>query len=135
MLRLLFSFFLVLHGLVYLWYFTLSQRLVVFQPEMGWSGRSWLFSNLLGDATLRTLASLLYVLATLGFVAGGLGLFSQQVWWRPLVLSTAAFATVIILLFWDGSLQLVVQKGVIGLLINLGLLLVLLSQRWPTEVF
>jgi hypothetical protein len=72
MLRLLFSLFLVLHGLVYLWYFTLSQRLVAFQPEMGWSGRSWLFSNLLGDAPLRTLASLLYVLATLGCGRPGL---------------------------------------------------------------
>ena len=45
MLRLLIGFFIVLHGLVHMWYFTLSQRLVEFQPEMGWTGKSWLFSN------------------------------------------------------------------------------------------
>ena len=49
MLRFVISLFIVLHGLVHLWYFTLSQRLVEFKPEMGWSGRSWIFTNFLGD--------------------------------------------------------------------------------------
>ena len=51
MLRFLFGTFVVLHGLVHLWYFTLSQRLVEFKPEMGWTGKSWILSNLLGDST------------------------------------------------------------------------------------
>jgi hypothetical protein len=131
MLRVLLSLFIVLHGLVHLWYVTLSLRLVAFRPEMGWSGRSWLFSNLLDDATLRTLASLLYVLVTLGFVVGGLGVFSQQAWWRPVVMGTAVSSTAIILLFWDGSLELLAQKGMIGLLINVVLLIILLGLRWP----
>jgi hypothetical protein len=30
--------FIVLHGLVHVWYVTLSQRWVEFQPEMVWTG-------------------------------------------------------------------------------------------------
>ena len=46
MLRLVIGLFIVLHGLVHLWYFTLSQRLVEFKPQMGWSGRSWVFTKI-----------------------------------------------------------------------------------------
>ena len=126
MLRLVIGLLLVLHGLVHLWYVALSQRLVAFQPAMGWSGTSWIFSNLLGDTLTRALASGLYVAATLGFVASGIGLVSQQDWWRPVVVTAAAFSLAIILLFWDGRLQQVVEKGLLGLLINVGILLALL---------
>ena len=47
--------FIVLHGLVHLWYVVLSQKLVAFQPEMGWVGRSWLLTNVLGDSPTRSL--------------------------------------------------------------------------------
>jgi hypothetical protein len=40
MLRILFGIFVVLHGLVHLWYVVLSQRLVEFQADMGWTGES-----------------------------------------------------------------------------------------------
>lgn len=48
MLSFLIGAFVVLHGLVHVWYVTLSQGLVEFQPEMGWSGRSWALSDPLG---------------------------------------------------------------------------------------
>jgi hypothetical protein len=134
MLKALFAVFIMLHGLVHLWYVTLSLRLVEFQPDMGWTGRSWLFSPLLGDAATRALAAVLYSLATLGFVAGGIGIFAGQGWWRPLVIGSATFSSAIILLFWDGNAQLLVQKGLIGLLINAGLLVALrliLTAPWP----
>jgi hypothetical protein len=131
----LFGIFIVLHGLVHLWYVTLSQRLVEFQPEMGWTGESWLFSPLLGDAATRWLATVLYGLATLGFVMGGIGIFAQQAWWRPLVIGSAAFSAVIILLFWDGGLHMLVEKGLIGFLINVALLVALLIFDWPSARF
>jgi len=133
--RILFGIFIVLHGLVHLWYVTLSQRLVEFQPEMGWTGESWLFSPLLGDAATRWLATVLYGLATLGFVMGGIGIFAQQAWWRPLVIGSAAFSAVIILLFWDGGLHMLVEKGLIGFLINVALLVALLIFDWPSARF
>lgn len=132
MLRFLIGVFIVLHGLVHLWYVTLSQRLVEFQAEMGWSGRSWLFTNVLGDATTRSLASVLYVLATIAFVAGGVGIFVRAGWWRPVLVGSAVFSSAIILLFWDGSMQRLVEKGLIGLLINVVILVALLVFQWPS---
>ena len=133
--RILFGIFIVLHGLVHLWYVTLSQRLVEFRPEMGWSGESWLFSPLVGDTATRWLATVLYGLATLGFVMGGIGIFAQQAWWRPLVTGSVAFSAIIILLFWDGGLHMLVEKGLIGFLINVALLVALLVFDWPSAGF
>lgn len=122
MFRILTGLIIVLHGLVHLWYFTLSQKLVEFQPEMGWTGKSWIFTNLIGDAATRSLASVLYVLAAIGLVAGGTGIFIQQDWWRPVLAGSAIFSSAVILLFWDGSTAMLVQKGMLGFLINLVIL-------------
>ncbi len=112
----------VAHGLVHLWYVTLSQKLVAFQPEMGWTGRSWLLTDLLGDSSTRTLAGLLYGLATLAMVAGGIGLMMRGEWGRPVLMGAALLSSVTLLIFWDGSTDLIVQKGLLGLIIN-GLIL------------
>ncbi len=135
MLRVLIGIFIVLHGLVHLWYFTLSQRLVEFKPDMGWSGRSWIFTDLLGDSMTRTLVGVLYVVAIIAFVVSGIGIFVRAEWWRPVLVGSAVFSTVIILLLWDGSMQLIVQKGLIGLLIDLGILVALILLKWPTAGF
>lgn len=132
MLRFLFGVFVLLHGLVHLWYVTLSQRWVEFQAEMGWSGASWLLTPLLGDAATRTLATLLYALAALGFVGGAIGIFAGQAWWRPVVVGSAAFSAVTILIFWDGGLQMIVEKGLAGFLIDAALLVALLVFDWPS---
>ena len=132
MMKFLTGTFIVLHGLVHLWYLTLSQRWVTFQADMGWSGESWLFTNLLGDQTTRALASVAYTLAAIGFVAAGAGIFLQQEWLRPVLIGSAAFSSAVILLFWDGSSEMLVQKGLLGLLINLAVLIVLLVFKIPT---
>jgi hypothetical protein len=111
---------------VHLWYVTLSLRLVEFQAEMAWTGRSWVLSPLLGNAVTRSLAAVLYVLSTLGFVIAGIGLFAGGAWWRPLLIGSAAFSAVVILLFWDGGTQMIVEKGLLGFLINLAILVSLL---------
>lgn len=118
MLKFSLGLFIILHGLVHLWYVALSQRLVEFQPEMGWSSRSWLFTDLLGDAATRSLASVLFIMATLGFVAAGVGILLSTSWWRLLLLGAALLSTAILLVLWDGSTQFIVEKGLIGLLIN-----------------
>ena len=132
MLAVLYGIFVLLHGLVHLWYVTLSQRWVEFQPEMGWTGESWLFSPLLGDGATRGLATVLYSLAALGFVAGGVGFLARQDWWRPVVIGSAAFSAAIIILFWDGGLQKIVEKGLVGFSINVALLVALLVFDWPS---
>lgn len=126
MLKFSLGVFIILHGLVHLWYVVLSQGLVEFQPEMGWSARSWLFTDLLGDATTRSLASVLFVLTTVGFVIAGAGILLGRDWWRPLLLGAALLSTAILLVLWDGSTQFIVEKGLIGLLINVVLIALML---------
>jgi hypothetical protein len=135
MLRFLIGVFIILHGLVHLWFFTLSQGIVKFQPEMGWTGRSWILTNFLGDSTTRSLASVFYVLATIGLVASGAGILLGVEWWRTVLVASGLFSLVIIFLLWDGSMQLIIQKGLIGFLINVVILIALLLLKWPTAAF
>ncbi len=131
MIRIILGAFLVLHGLVHLLYFGQSQRFFELQPGMVWPDGSWAFSRFLGDAITRNLASILLILAAIGLVVGGIGIFAKQTWWRPVVVSAAAFSSVIYLLFWDGALQNLDNKGWIGILINLAILAAVLVFQWP----
>jgi hypothetical protein len=131
MFRFLIGLFLILHGLVHLWLFTLSQRLVEFKPEMGWSGKSWLFTGLFGDSTTRLLASILFVVAAVAFVLSGVTIFFRSDWWWSLLLGASIVSAVTLLLFWDGSVALIVQKGLIGFLISLVIFMFLLLARRP----
>jgi hypothetical protein len=108
----------LLHGLVHLWYFALSRGFVQFKPEMGWSGKSWLFTNLIGDGGTRALASVLFLLATAGLSAGGIGFLTHQEWHRPLLIISAGLSALVFILFWDGNTQLLIQKGLIGIAID-----------------
>ena len=80
MMRIILGVFLVLHGLVHLLYMGQSQRFFELQPDLIWPDGSWLFSKLLGDDPTRTVTSIGLVLAAVGFVTGGMGLFWQQSW-------------------------------------------------------
>jgi hypothetical protein len=135
LMRFVIGIFLVLHGLIHLLYAAHSRRLLELRPDMVWPDGSWAFSKLLGDELTRLLASVSYTLATLGFVAGGIGLFAGQAWWRPTVVAAAAFSAAIVLLFWDGQMQRLDDKGGIALLINGAILFVLLVLGWPSFGF
>jgi hypothetical protein len=130
MTRFLTGLFIILHGLVHLWYFTLSRGLVEFKPDTGWTGKSWLLTGVLGDSTTRTLAAALYLVATIALVVSGLAIFLRAAWWQPLLMGSAAISVATILLFWDGEMQFMVQKGLLGLLIGAAILVVLLTNEW-----
>jgi hypothetical protein len=95
--------FLILHGLVHLLYFAQSWRLFELRPNMVWPNGAWALSHVLGDEATRRLASIALVVAAAGFVAGALGLFIQQAWWRPVVVGSAAWSTLIYILCWGSS--------------------------------
>ncbi len=103
----------------------LSQGLVPFEPEMGWTGESWLLSRFLDASKSTVLASVLYTLATLAFVVGGITLMLNGTWWRSLTLGSAGFSSLVLLLFWDGKTEFLVQKGLLGILINVALIIAL----------
>ncbi|UCH11542.1 MAG: hypothetical protein JSU61_06535 [Fidelibacterota bacterium] len=129
MLRIIVGAFLVLHGLVYLLYAGHSWRLFEL-ADLAWPDDSWAFSRLLGMEALRALATVSCILAALGFVAGGAGVFAGWAGWRPVVVGAAAFSAVIFVLFWDGRLQKLPDQGWIGVLISAAILVTVLL-RWP----
>jgi hypothetical protein len=131
MISILFAVFLILHGLVHMLYFGQSSRVFELQPGMVWPDGSWAFSRLLGDSAARNLTSVLLVLAAIGFVIGGVGIFAKQAWWRPTIVAVSLFSSVIYLLFWDGGFQNLDNKGGVGILINLAILAALLIFQWP----
>ena len=121
MLRLAAAVFLALHGFVHLWYVVLSQGWVEVEDQMGWSGHSWLCSSVLPRETVLTLGSVGYVLVALGFAAAAVGLATGRDWWRPALVAAAALSTLVIVALWDGQFDLLVEKGAVGILINVAL--------------
>ncbi len=65
-------------------------------------------------------------------MTGGIGLLMGQAWGSPVVMGSAAFSTVSFILFWDGEMQKLADKGGIGILINMAILVVVL--RWPSSL-
>jgi hypothetical protein len=126
-----FGIFLVLHGLVHLLYVGQSARVFELKPGMLWPDGSWAFSRLLGDKAARTLASILLIVASLGLVAGAIGVLASQGWWRPVVVASAGLSSLVYILFWNGRRQDLAGQGLFAILINLAILLVVLVLRWP----
>ncbi len=126
--------FIILHGLAHLWYVALSLQWVAFRPEMGWSGDSWLLTGRLGDGVVRTIASLLYALACLGFVAAGAGLLMGLPWVRPAMIGSAALSLLAIAMFWDGSPSRMVEKGLVGFAISGLVLTAFLALNWAPSL-
>ena len=135
MINILFGIFFVLHGLVHMLYFGQSGRYFELQDGMVWPDGSWAFSQLLGNVGVRNLASVLLVLAAIGFVVGGIGIFAKQAWWRPIIIAVAIFSSAIYVLFWDGGLQHLDNKGGVGILINLAILVAIFIFQWPKFEF
>ena len=113
-----FGIFIILHGLAHLWYITLSLNVIPFKPEFGWSGNSWLFSHFVSSSISPKIALIMYGVAALGLLSSGVGLFMDQHWHRPLMLWSAVLSLAAILLFWDGNPSQIIEKGLIGLIIN-----------------
>ncbi len=131
MLRFILGVFVVLHGLVHLLYFGQSRRLFELQPGMVWPAGSWAFAKLLGVDVTRWLASIACILAAALFIAGGLGIFVRQAWWRPVIVASAAFSALLFFLFWNGGFQKLDNQGGVGILINLAILGAVLVLQWP----
>jgi hypothetical protein len=135
MLRLIIGILVLLHGGVHLLYFGQSQRLFELQPGMAWPDGSWALSRIFGNRVTKRLASIACLLAAFAFIAGGVGIFAQQAWWRPVVAGAAAFSSLTFILLWDGKMRKMNNQGGIGLLINVAILVSALIFRWPDFVY
>ncbi|HLO13433.1 MAG TPA: hypothetical protein VK206_01295 [Anaerolineales bacterium] len=129
--RFIFGVFIVLHGLVHLLYSGQSARYFELNPGMLWPDGSWVFSRLLSNEAARNLASISLLLAAIGLIVGGIGIFASQAWWRPVVIGAAAFSSIVYIVFWNGRMQNLDAQGAVGILIDLAILLAVLIFRWP----
>ena len=131
MLKIIFGIFIILHGLVHLFYFGQSLRFFELTPEFVWPDGGWAFGRLLSVENNRKLAAILLVACMILFLLGGIVLFQNQPWWQQVVILASIFSSLVFLLFWDGRFKMLSEKGLVGILLNLAILAVLLVFQWP----
>jgi hypothetical protein len=119
--NLLIGVFLALHGLVHLWYVVLSQGWVQVEDAMGWNGPSWLLSGSLADGPILSVATVVDVVVTPGFVVGGVGYALQTDWRSPDLIGAAVLSTIMLVTMWDGQFDLLVETGIVGVAINVAI--------------
>lgn len=129
MLHYLLGIFLILHGGVYLLYTGQSLQIFELRQGMTWPAGAWVLSKSLGDELTRRLASIIYVLVAVSFVTGGISLIAQREWGFVVVRWVAIAASVFTVLFWDGKFEALYDKGGIGILINIAILMLVMFWR------
>lgn len=132
MLHIIVGVFLILHGVVHVWYVVMARGLVAANPDTIWSGKSWLFTKPLGDKTTMTLATIVHSVTTLLFVVAGIGLVAQQPWWSTWAVAASLLSIAGIVGFWDGQPDHPIEKGLLGVIIDVGVLVAVLYFGWPS---
>ena len=102
--------FILLHGLVHVWYFLLSTQIVAYKPDMGWNAQSKLLFSW-AEKERRLVASMLYLYITVLFVMAVVGYWAQTSWWSDTLMMACISSSVVILLFFEGTFKKLVQKG------------------------
>jgi hypothetical protein len=116
MFRVVIGIFLILHGLVHLIGFVVPWQLVT-TVEFPYSTMILADKVDVGATGIR-LIGLLWLLAAIGYVIAGIGLFTSVPWWMGLTLWVTVFSLVLCITGWPGS-----QFGVYIDVILLGYLL------------
>jgi hypothetical protein len=98
MLRYVFTAFLIGHGLAHLSGFLAAWT----RNASGYSESPWIFSNTVAlQSPIGRAFGLLWLLALVGFVGAGLGLFSGQDWWPALAVPAAGVSLAVIVPWWN----------------------------------
>ncbi len=127
--KIILGIFIILHGLVHWLYFGQSNRYFTLKAEMTWPSGSWAFSHLMAESSLRYIASGLIALAGIGFMASGIGVLTNQAWWRMILISSSMLSAIIYILFWNGSMQNLDGQGLVGIIIDIALLVMVILLR------
>ena len=130
MIRILFSVFTILHGLVHLLYLGQSARFFELKPGLTWPDGSWAISKFLGDESTRMLASVFMIIAALTFVMGGVGFLTKQTWWRLITIAAAVISSIVYLLLWDSSFESLADNGWVGIAINVAFIVAMVIFDW-----
>jgi hypothetical protein len=132
MLAWIYAFFIFAHGLAHMVYTSLAMGwLPELKNQSTWSGSSWLLTGSIGLPTTRLLGAIFFTAITVVFAITAGALAFKQPWANTWLLWTAVTSSIGLLLFWDGSMEDLVSKGLIGVAINIGLLIALLVFKFP----
>lgn len=126
--KILFSVLIFLHGAVHVWYILLIGNIVKYSPDMGWTGKSWLLPGLPVEGFLRISGVIAYGLTVLLFLISVAGILLDKDWYPVLLVVSAIVSSIAILFFFDGCFRMLVQKGMIGLIINIIILVTLIIK-------
>jgi hypothetical protein len=125
-----FAVFILLHGFAHIWYIVLAQQWVAFKPEMGFTGQSWVFTQTLGESATRKSAAVFYGTSTLAFILAAITIFTQASWIKPALIFASMLSIITILIFWDGKFERIVEKGLIGFIINVLVFILVVSTNF-----
>jgi hypothetical protein len=95
--------------------------------QWGLTGRSWLLSGHVPDVAIKIVGGALWLVVIAGFVAAGVGVLSQQEWWRSVAVVSSAVSWLGLALFAQAS-QPFLSAGAMDVIILVALLLV----HWPS---
>jgi hypothetical protein len=132
MLHIIVGVFLILHGAVHIWYVAMARGLISADADTIWNGRSWLFTRTLGDQVTMMLATIVHSITTLLFIVAGVGLVAQQDWWATWAVAGAILSIAGIVGFWDGKPDHPIEKGLLGIIIDVAILVAVLYFEWPS---
>jgi hypothetical protein len=97
--------------------------------DWGQSTQSWLLTNALGDTLTRLIGAAIWLVATLGFCAVAVGIFTQTEWWRSLAVVSAVVSIVGLVLFWANPAA---SSAYFALAFDAAVLVALLVFHWPS---
>ncbi|MBN1647391.1 MAG: hypothetical protein JW874_05100 [Spirochaetales bacterium] len=113
--------FLVLHGLVHLLYAGHSMQYFELTPGLQWPAGSWIFGP--GTREVRLVAAASCIAACLLFIAAGIAVLAGAGWRKHILYAACAVSSLVFILLWDASFTRMHDKGWIGVLINVSLVL------------
>jgi hypothetical protein len=68
---------------------------------------------------MRMIAGVLFIISTMLFVISGITILANFSGANTMLSIAAILSTITLLVFWDGKTDMIVQKGIIGVIINL----------------
>ena len=132
MLHIILGVFLILHGAVHIWYVAMARGLISADADTIWNGRSWLFTRRLGDQATMALATIVFSAITLVFAVAGIALVAQQERFSTWAITGSILSIAAIIGFWDGKPDHPVEKGLLGIILDVAILVALLYFEWPS---
>jgi hypothetical protein len=90
------------------------------------SSQSWLLGS---ETPAKLVGGILWIVAILGFTAAGVGMVSQQDWWRSAAIVASVVSLIGLIVFWKNpASSSALFAGLVDLIVPVALLVV----HWPS---